>query len=579
MHSDGAQQDGLDCDTINQYFDSHDGAEMDAPMSENVRTLLQRLQHVHGRSSLQSPTTQEETPQITKLKRSTSLVPNQTLDLSGQNLTKLPQDFDMDPYFMPDESGKQHMHYTELLLSGNQLRHFPDGLHLIFPNLERLALGSNSLSEIPDEIGELHELTWLDFTHNRIGRVSDRLSQLKNLTSLGASDCRLSTFPVAFTRLRNLRKLGVFNNLLTSLPNDIGNMHSLTKLDLSGNQLRTLPNEIGNLVMLTWLNISNNSLEELPKTVNSLTLLRELGLAHNNLKVLPDLGNLRNLTLLTVFNNQLTYLGEWICDLPSLAKLDASGNRLRSLPKRILEAPSLDLLNVRSNQIVNIENPFHAPVHQFSNDSRTTVAQTRIKVLDVRDNLLNYIPSAVRSGALCELKVSGNLFPDIVDYDNWSQNYSSVSSSFTQHDDDSGVVFRRGNSVQCNHASQGDPKKSKKIDSQCLKTASLLESAASVVLRHTLHLPRGRAALLNVVPPSLQALALDVWAGRTGLWCSQCRGLFLGPTRTYFDYGVSTDGIKVPFLMRLCSKNCQDVLQSSKIQETLLYPQESFIIE
>jgi Leucine-rich repeat (LRR) protein len=66
---------------------------------------------------------------------------------------------------------------TEICLSKNCLRDFPKELAR-FGRVERLGLGSNQIGIIPDSIGELKALVWLDFTHNRIAHVSDRLGDL-----------------------------------------------------------------------------------------------------------------------------------------------------------------------------------------------------------------------------------------------------------------------------------------------------------------------------------------------------------------------------------------------------------------
>lgn len=289
----------------------------------------------------------------------------------------------------------------EAMLSRNCLREFPLAVVCAFPEMERLGLGSNEIGSIPDEIGLLRNLEWLDFTHNRVSMISERIGDLPKLASLGASDCRLSSFPLAFTRLRKLRKLGVFNNLITALPSEIGNMRSLTKLDLSGNTLSSLPPEIGNLTALTWLNISNNQLRSLPAELGRCVALKELGLAHNQLTTLPDLGALSELTLLTAFSNHIETLGDWLRKLTKLTRIDFSSNRLQEVPAGILALPCVDLINLRQNQILEIP-PF--------DPSDPTRRSHSLAVLDLRDNRLASLPISVLGPALQDLKVAGNPF-------------------------------------------------------------------------------------------------------------------------------------------------------------------------
>ena len=56
-----------------------------------------------------------------------------------------------------------------------------------FPNLEKLAIYSSHLSEIPSEISELSHLKDLDISNNNLQNLPDSLSKLKNLESINIS--------------------------------------------------------------------------------------------------------------------------------------------------------------------------------------------------------------------------------------------------------------------------------------------------------------------------------------------------------------------------------------------------------
>lgn len=287
---------------------------------------------------------------------------------------------------------------ASLDLSENEIRELPTELGAL-RSLRRLAIGTNKISVIPDFFGYFRELTWLDFTHNDVHTISPALGDLPNLASLGASDCRLVEFPAAICKMKALRKLGIFNNMIHSLPAEIGNLRALSKLDLSGNALTSLPKEIGNLTNLTWLNLSKNQLEYLPDELNNLVNLQELGLAFNRIKRLPDLSGLQQLVLLPVYSNDLEEIGDWLATLKSLAKLDLSFNKLKGIPEGLFAMPSLTYCNLRRNELTTL--PEYNP-----ND--LTARSPTLDSIDVRDNLLRWIPLTLMSPHIKEFRCIGN---------------------------------------------------------------------------------------------------------------------------------------------------------------------------
>lgn len=407
------------------------------------------------------------------------------IELSGQGHRKV-------PYWISLLAGVEDV--TEILIQRNNLREFPAEL-ASFRGLERLGLGSNELGRIPDEIVQFKNLVWLDFTHNRISHVSDRLGELPRLASLGASDCRLHTFPLAFTKLRKLRKLGVFNNLITSLPPEIGNLTNLTKLDLSGNALSTLPPEIGRLTSLTWLNVSNNKLTHLPAELGSLTAIRELGLAHNLLKSLPDLGQLKELTLLTAFNNELVDVGDWVAKLPKLAKIDFSTNRITYLPAGILNLPSLELLNLRHNYLLTLPAP---------SVEQSLLRPMNLAVVDLRENLLASLPITLLGPSMRDLKCQANPF--------------------------------------CRERVAGNA-----------AVPRLGHFALKSISRHYATAAANKLTLTPVLRKRVKRLMSE----EIGQSCIQCHCRFLHHSVKCLDIRETTDDPMVPFLVQLCSPWCR----------------------
>ncbi|OIR57791.1 MAG: leucine-rich repeat-containing protein [Amphiamblys sp. WSBS2006] len=274
--------------------------------------------------------------------------PSGILNLSSKSLQSVPE------YVFCDEK------IVTLDLTKNELAELPEEISRL-RNMERLAVGSNRLKTLPAGLKELPKLRWLDITDNQLEKVPPFISEMARLLGIGLSACRLKTFPDDICNLTGLVKAAFFSNSFKEIPSSIGSLKNLMKLDLSSNIIRRLPEEIGELRRLTWFNLSNNMLEELPSSFANLSELRELGLGNNILQQLPDLSSLKHLRVLSLFNNYLEELGEWIGELKHLTKLDVSNNKLRELPESVFTLPNCTLLSISKNKISSIKAPFCQP--------------------------------------------------------------------------------------------------------------------------------------------------------------------------------------------------------------------------
>jgi len=196
-----------------------------------------------------------------------------------------------------------------------------------------LRLNDNQITALPENIGNLTNLTSLFLYSNQLTTLPKSIGDLTFLEDLLLSENHITALPENIGKLTNLRSLYLFSNSLTVLPISIGNLMYLEELVVSANQLITLPESIGNLINLKSLDIESNQLTALPESIGNLTILDDLYLERNQLISLPEsIGNLSSLTYLNLSENQLSSLPESFGNLTNIDVLDVSGNQLSTLP-------------------------------------------------------------------------------------------------------------------------------------------------------------------------------------------------------------------------------------------------------
>ncbi|GAY64674.1 hypothetical protein CUMW_235260 [Citrus unshiu] len=290
--------------------------------------------------------------------------------------------------------------------------------------LEKLDLQFNILqcasyySEIPHEIGNLHNLEWMSFSFNKLvgvvpttifnvstlnslylqsNSLSGRLPssadvQLQNLeelllwgnnfrgtipsfifnaSKLSRLELQMNSFygfiPNTFGNLRNLNRLGLNDNYLTSSTPKLNFLSSLSNckylkyFSFSNNSLDgILPRAIGNLsqsMEIFWMHSCNIS-GGIPEEISNLTNLIAIYLGGNKLNgsIPIALGKLQKLQLLNLEDNQLEgSIPDDLCRLAALFQLDLGGNKLSGfVPASFGNLTNLRSLHLGSNQITSI---------------------------------------------------------------------------------------------------------------------------------------------------------------------------------------------------------------------------------
>lgn len=204
---------------------------------------------------------------------------------------------------------KENRH--ELVLSGPTIskRISSSGIDPALFNLQSLNylnIHQTDLTEIPEQIGKLVNLTTLVLHSNNISKLP---SSIKNLSKLKVLDCsrnKLDHLPQEFSELPQLTTVNLGSNLLSDLPSQAKNL-KLASLDLSNNKFESFPDVCyTELVHLAEIRVNGNSVKEIPNNINVLGALKLLDLADNEIAVVPgELADCVKLKELNLKGNKL----------------------------------------------------------------------------------------------------------------------------------------------------------------------------------------------------------------------------------------------------------------------------------
>ncbi|KAL6850527.1 hypothetical protein ACP4OV_021154 [Aristida adscensionis] len=253
------------------------------------------------------------------------------LDLRGSQIFELPQSV-----------GKlKHMRYLDISLS--PINVLPNSISILH-NLHTLHLSNcRNLRILPMSICSLQNLETLNLSACSLHNLPDSIEKLQNLQNLNMSFCNfLETLPDSIGKLQSLHTLNCKGcGKLKSLPDAICKLQNLQLLNLSQcGILQALPKNIGELSSLLYLNLSQcNYLESIPVSIGHITRLHTLNMSHcSSLSEIPgSIGGLQELQVLILSHHSSSLaLPVSTGHLPHLQTLDLSWNiGLEELPESI----------------------------------------------------------------------------------------------------------------------------------------------------------------------------------------------------------------------------------------------------
>ena len=180
-------------------------------------------------------------------------------------------------------------------------------------NTTELSLSGKELTEIPEQVFLLKELTCLDLSYNSLIQLPDDIRKLTKLETL----------------LLHHNDI----NMMLSLVYKLASLLYLRELYLGHNNLKAIPHAVKYLSSLELLSVPNNKITYLPMI--SLPNLSTLILSHNEIKSIEHTQHLHKLQYFYVDHNPITHIPSGIFQLEHLQSFVANNCEVKNIPSNI----------------------------------------------------------------------------------------------------------------------------------------------------------------------------------------------------------------------------------------------------
>ncbi len=139
-----------------------------------------------------------------------------------------------------------------------------------------------------------------------IGGIPVEIGNLKYIKELKINSFGVNFIPESIGKLTSLEYLEISFGGVRKIPVSICNLKALKHLDLSSHKIEKIPKYINLLTSLEVLNLAFNQIDEIPNSLSQIDSLRELFINNNNLRMIPgSIQELSNLQVLYLYENQI----------------------------------------------------------------------------------------------------------------------------------------------------------------------------------------------------------------------------------------------------------------------------------
>lgn len=229
-----------------------------------------------------------------------------------------------------------------------------------------------SSTDIPETLGNLVDLNWLEIDWNIIGDIPSSFGNLVNLeflslynitgafneyhTEVFAEKQALGPMPQAIEGMKKLKDLHLSMGISSELPSSLGNLTSMEIMDITSDFLTgSLPSSLSNMSKLSALSVNAPLMTgEIPQSFGNLTSLRYLELKGGFTGAIPEsLGNCKKLHSISLKANFTSFPGALsfmlddrtsCCTNGNVGTFKIGGNRFTGkIPDEILNHPNFYL--------------------------------------------------------------------------------------------------------------------------------------------------------------------------------------------------------------------------------------------
>ncbi|KAK5979810.1 Leucine Rich repeat-containing domain protein [Trichostrongylus colubriformis] len=153
--------------------------------------------------------------------------------------------------------------------------------------LTKLVIIRNELASVPEEIGTLSKLVFIDLSNNKLERLPGSFSKLTKLETLVVSGNQLTNDGLFdFSAIESLHVLDLSYNNLTAVPPTLmcGKLVHLHTLNLAHNKITDVAQELNIIEHMKTLNLSENEITSLPWAIGQMEKIKVLDLSQNPFK-------------------------------------------------------------------------------------------------------------------------------------------------------------------------------------------------------------------------------------------------------------------------------------------------------